>query len=180
MLGDLVFNHPLGVLAQSLVNVLNAMQPAQGGGLPEILSARFGRLAAIQGRAGLIARGSLLQHLAFLRAIAPVWVDANLLPGLLLNDDDAVDLMSVVARSLVTRLGRVCLQQQPPFNRKRFARQLCAAVPTVADIATSSHNMTFARRPCSPKMPHKTMRSGPIGCFCLESDRWRDSILASR
>jgi len=100
MLGELVFSHPLGVLSQSLVKVLDKMQPAQGSGLPGILLARFHRLAAIQGRAGLIARGSLLQQLAFLRATAPVWVDANLMPGLLLNDDAAVDLMSVVARSV--------------------------------------------------------------------------------
>jgi|GEM_PF-1265759 len=100
MLGELVFSHPLGILAQSLVNILDAMAPAQASGLPELLSARFERLATIRGRAGLIARGSLLQQLAFLRAVAPVWVDANLMPGLLLHDDEAVDLMSVVARSV--------------------------------------------------------------------------------
>jgi hypothetical protein len=109
-----VFSHPLGVLSQSLVNVLDAMRPAQGSGLPGLLSARFERLAAIAGRAGLIARGSLLQQLAFLRAIAPVWVDANLMPGLLLNDDDAVDLMSVVARS-------VAPQYPDLFNRLKPA-----------------------------------------------------------
>ncbi|MER8905208.1 SIR2 family protein [Mesorhizobium sp. M0772] len=106
-LSELVFSHPLGIIADSLVSMLDKMQLAPGSGIALPLAGRFDMLAKLAGRAGLIARGALLQQLAFLHTIAPAWVDANLLPGLLEQNDDAIDLMSVVARSVAPRYAEL-------------------------------------------------------------------------
>ncbi|MBC9033012.1 SIR2 family protein [Sphingomonas sp. JC676] len=106
-LSELVFSHPLGTIADSLVSMLDEMNLAPDDGIAEALAGRFDLLAGLEGRAGLIARGALLQQLAFLRTIAPGWVDANLLPGLLEQTDDAIDLMSVVARSVAPQYAEL-------------------------------------------------------------------------
>lgn len=99
-LSELVFSHPLGMVASSLVSMMDEMHLTPGSGLPERFAGRFELLAGLEGRAGMIARGALLQEFAFLRTIAPAWTDKKLLPGLLEQSDEAVDLMSVVARSV--------------------------------------------------------------------------------
>lgn len=106
-LSELVFSHPLDTIADSLVSMLDEMHLAPGSGLPDLLSGRFELLIDLSQRAGLIARGALLQQLAFLRTIAPAWVDAHLLPGLLEPSDDAVDLMSFVARSVAPQYAEL-------------------------------------------------------------------------
>ena len=80
--------------------MLDEMHLAPGVGIPKILAGRFDLLAGLPGQAGLISRGALLRQLAFLRTIAPEWANTHLLPGLNEQNENAVELMSVVARSI--------------------------------------------------------------------------------
>jgi len=99
-LSDTILSHPLASLADSLVTMQDALHAAPGEGLAVRFIDRFDALVGLDGRVGIIARGALLQQMAFLHAIAPDWVAAHLLPGLLDATEAAVDLMSVVARSV--------------------------------------------------------------------------------
>lgn len=116
-LAELALSHPLGMVADSLVTVLNGMRPPAGEGFPDILAGQFEKLVQIQGRAGLVVRAALLQQLAFLRAIAPQWVDAMLMPGIFLEDDNAIDLMSVVARSVAPQYAELFNKLKPAIFR---------------------------------------------------------------
>ena len=106
-LAELVFSHPIGIISDSLVSMLDEMRLPPGNGIADNLKERFDLLANMSGRAGLIARGALLQQFAFLRTIAPEWVDANLLPELVEENDEAVELMSVIARSVAPQYSEM-------------------------------------------------------------------------
>src|SRR3546814_3612343 len=71
----------------------------EGGGFARKFGTRFNMLAKLDGRAGVIARGSLIRELAFLHWLAPDWVDRYLFPMLDAGGEDAIDLMSVVSVS---------------------------------------------------------------------------------
>ncbi|WP_197279296.1 SIR2 family protein [Novosphingobium sp. AAP1] len=108
-LADTFLSHPLASLAGSLVAMQNSLCTGPGKGLAARFIDRFDALACLNGRAGIIARGALLQQMPFLDAIAPDWVAARLLPGLLDETEAAIDLMSAVAQS-------VAPQQPALFN----------------------------------------------------------------
>jgi hypothetical protein len=55
-----------------------------------------------------------MQQLPFLHSLAPAWVEEHLLPGLLEETDEAVDLMSVVAHSVAPQYAAL-------FNRLKGA-----------------------------------------------------------
>lgn len=110
-------SHALTSLAEALVTMQDALRVGNNGGLSERFAARFDSLAGLNGRAGIIARGALLQQMAFLHAIAPAWVDQRLLPHLLEDSEDALDLMGVVARSVAPRYPTLFNRLKPAIVR---------------------------------------------------------------
>lgn len=113
-LSDTIVSHPLASLAGALMTMQSNVRREAGGGFSDQFAGRFAALIALQGRAGLVARGALMQQLSFLHWLSPDWVDENLMPQLLEETDDALDLMSVVARS-------VAPQDSEIFNRLKQA-----------------------------------------------------------
>ena len=116
-LSDTILSHPLASLADSLVTMQDALQASPGEGLAVRFIDRFEALVALEGRIGIIARGALLQQMAFLHTIAPDWVEAHLLPGLLDPTESAVDLMSVVARSVAPQYPSLFNMLKPAILR---------------------------------------------------------------
>src|SRR3546814_8716890 len=104
-------------------------------------------LAKLDGRAGVIARGSLIRELAFLHWLAPDWVDRYLFPMLDAGGEDAIDLMSVVSVShapqyspLFNRLKRSIFQALEHDKTDGAARErLSGAVDRKSTRLNSSH-----------------------------------------
>jgi NAD-dependent SIR2 family protein deacetylase len=113
-LSDTVISHPLATLAGALMTMQSNVEREAGGGFASQFATKFQTLIKLPARAGVIARGALMQELPFLHWLAPVWVEEYLLPGLLEETDEALDLMSVVAHS-------VAPQYPPLFNRLKGA-----------------------------------------------------------
>jgi hypothetical protein len=85
-------NRPGGVLAWSLLDALGAPEPKRDTGLDPTLRPRFDRIATAEGWPGLLGRVNLARSLAYLDAIDPVWVAANLEPRLAWGHPEALPL----------------------------------------------------------------------------------------
>ena len=109
-LSETVLSHPLATLADALMTMQSNVEREAGCGFARQFASKFEALIELPARAGVIARGALMQQLPFLHWLAPAWVEEHLLPGLLEETDEALDLMSVVAHS-------VAPQYAPLFNR---------------------------------------------------------------
>jgi len=83
-------NRPGGVLAWSLFDALGAPEPERDTGLDPALRPRFDRIATAEGRPGLLGRVNLARSLAYLDAIDPAWVAANLEPRLAWSHPEAL------------------------------------------------------------------------------------------
>jgi hypothetical protein len=113
-LSETVISHPLATLADALMTMQSNVEREAGGGFARQFARKFEALIELPARAGVIARGALLQQLPFLHWLAPAWVEEHLLPGLLEETDEALDLMSVVARSVAPQYAAL-------FNRLKGA-----------------------------------------------------------
>jgi SIR2-like domain len=102
-LSETVISHPLATLAGALMTMQSNVEREAGGGFAGQFAPKFEALIELPARAGVIARGALMQELPFLHWLAPAWVEEHLLPGLLEQTDEALDLMSVVAHSVAPR-----------------------------------------------------------------------------
>nr|WP_237684442.1 SIR2 family protein [Pseudaminobacter soli] len=111
---EAILSHPLAGLAESLVTMQSHVDREAGGGFADQFAGRFEALIALPARAGIIARGALMRQLPFLHWLAPVWVEEHLFTALLEESDEALNLMSVVARS-------VAPQYPVLFNRLKAA-----------------------------------------------------------
>lgn len=100
LLSDTVLGSPLATLAASLMTMQSNVERHKGGGFDPVLAPRFAALVALEGRPGVVAKAALMQQLRFLTWLAPEWVDEHLLPSLMAESDEALDLMSVVAHSV--------------------------------------------------------------------------------
>lgn len=116
-LSDTILSHPLASLADSLVTMQDELHAAPGEGLADRFIGRFDVLIGLEGRVGIIARGALLQQMAFLHTIAPDWVASHLLPELLEDTEAAVDLISVVARSVAPQYAVLFNMLKPAILR---------------------------------------------------------------
>lgn len=85
-------NRPGGVLAWSLIDALGTPKPERNAGLDPALRPRFDRVAAAEGWPGLLGRVNLARSLAYLDAIDPAWVAANLEPRLAWGHPEALPL----------------------------------------------------------------------------------------
>jgi hypothetical protein len=113
-LSETVISHPLATLADALMTMQSNVEREAGGGFASRFAPKFEALIKLPARAGVIARGALMQQLPFLHWLAPAWVEEHLLPGLLEETNDALELMSVVAHS-------VAPQYPTLFNRLKGA-----------------------------------------------------------
>jgi hypothetical protein len=102
-LSETVISHPLATLAGALMTMQSNVEREAGVGFAGQFAPKFEALIELPARAGVIARGALMQELPFLYWLAPAWVEEHLLPGLLEQTDEALDLMSVVAHSVAPR-----------------------------------------------------------------------------
>ncbi|WP_453999997.1 SIR2 family protein [Afipia felis] len=85
-------NRPGGILAWSLLEALGSMKPVANSGFSTEFKLRFDRLANAPGRQGLLARVYLARPLAYLDAVDPVWVEANLQPRFSWEHSEALPL----------------------------------------------------------------------------------------
>jgi hypothetical protein len=99
-LSETVISHRLATLADALITMQSNVEREAGGGFADRFAPKFKALIGLPGRAGVIARGALMQQLPFLLWLAPAWVEEHLIPGLLEETNEALDLMSVVAHSV--------------------------------------------------------------------------------
>jgi hypothetical protein len=102
-LSETVISHPLATLATALITMQRNVGHEEGGGFAGQFAPKFEALVRLPARAGVIARGALMQQLPFMHWLAPAWVEEHLLPGLLEETNEALDLMSVVAHSVAPR-----------------------------------------------------------------------------
>jgi hypothetical protein len=90
--GDLAtaaLNEPGGMLAWTMHDYLVAEKPTRGRGLGPEVSPRFDRIVDAKGRPGLLGRVFLSRDLAYLEAVDPDWVAAELVPRFALTEPDA-------------------------------------------------------------------------------------------
>lgn len=73
-------NHPVGVLAQILIELIPADAQTRGAGLPADLCARFDRVAGGEGEAAVLGRIILASRLGFLHNLDPDWAIRQLVP----------------------------------------------------------------------------------------------------
>jgi hypothetical protein len=92
-------NRPGGILAWSLMDALRATEPQRNSCFEAEFKSRLDRLVAAPGRPGLLARVYLTRSLAYLDAIDPCWVEANLQPRLAWDDPEALPLWRSFAHS---------------------------------------------------------------------------------
>jgi hypothetical protein len=102
-LSETVISHPLATLATALIAMQRNVGHEEGSGFAGQFARKFEALVRLPARAGVIARGALMQQLPFIHGLAPAWVEEHLLPGLLEETNEALDLMSVVAHSAAPR-----------------------------------------------------------------------------
>lgn len=116
-LSEVILNHPLANLASALVDMQRSLQPKVGDGLAARLAPRFDALLSLKDRARIIARGALMQQLPYLHWLAPEWAEENLISEALAETDEAIDLMSVVARSVAPQFPRLFNRLKAPIFR---------------------------------------------------------------
>lgn len=74
------FNEPGGMLANTLIELLDASKPNAMATFTEQLQSRFDRLVEATGRPGRLARVTMARNLPFLFYVASAWVSERVLP----------------------------------------------------------------------------------------------------
>lgn len=113
-ISETLMSHPLANLVRSLITMQSNVERQAGGGFAAQFAGRFEALIDLPAQAGFIARGALMEQLGFLHWLAPEWVAQHLFPLLVDETDEALDLMSVVARSVAPQYAVL-------FNRLKEA-----------------------------------------------------------
>jgi hypothetical protein len=96
-------NRPGGVLAWALVEALGSLGPDEGAGLGGSFVPRFDRLVDAAGKPGLLARMMMVESIAYIHSIAPLWVVQHLVPFLGGNHPEALSLWKAFARGHIPK-----------------------------------------------------------------------------
>lgn len=97
----------LAMLAGALITMQSNVARREAGGFDDQLAARFELLAALPGRARIVAKAALMEQLPFLDWLAPDWTQMHLVALLTADSDVAIELISVVARSVAPQYPRI-------------------------------------------------------------------------